>query len=81
MIIWSCGTSVSELIHNVGRLGRTGKEGDVIVFCNAHNKKIFPGLIRLCEENHIHLPKRILFHFHIYTIEIFDQLRDDGINK
>ena len=58
MLLWSFASSVSEFVHHAGRLGRSGEEGSVIVFCNAHNKKLFKGFVKLAEENRIRLPSR-----------------------
>ena len=60
MLLWSFASSVSEFVHHAGRLGRNGEEGAVIVFCNAHNKKLFKGFVKLAEENRIRLPSRIV---------------------
>ena len=59
MLLWSFASSVSEFVHHAGRLGRNGEEGLVIVFCNAHNKKLFKGFVKLAEENRIRLPSQI----------------------
>ena len=32
----------------------------MIVFCNAHNKKLFKGFVKLAEENRIRLPSRMV---------------------
>ncbi|KNB43298.1 putative ATP-dependent RNA helicase [Blastocystis sp. subtype 4] len=63
ILLWSFASSVSEFIHNVGRIGREGNTGSVCVFCNAHNKKIFQGFVKLAEENHIKIPSRPLSSF------------------
>lgn len=60
ILLWSFASSVSEFIHHVGRIGREGNTGSVCVFCNAHNKKIFQGFVKLAEENHIKFPPRFL---------------------
>jgi singapore isolate B (sub-type 7) whole genome shotgun sequence assembly, scaffold_2 len=65
MLLWSFASSVSEFVHHAGRLGRNGEEGLVIVFCNAHNKKLFKGFIKLAEENRIRLPSRIVVSVHL----------------
>ena len=57
-MLWALPTSVAELIHQCGRIGRSGEQGAVVCFCNAKNKKVFGGLVRLCEDAHIRLPNR-----------------------
>ena len=57
MVLWSLPSSIAELIHQCGRIGRDGAEGAVVCFFNAKNKKVFKGLVKLCEEAHIKLPK------------------------
>ncbi|KAK8816858.1 hypothetical protein WA577_002652 [Blastocystis sp. JDR] len=59
LVLWSLPSSIAELIHQCGRIGRDGAEGAVVCFFNAKNKKVFKGLVRLCEEAHIKLPKKV----------------------
>ena len=68
---------MSEFIHSAGRIGRDGKEGTVVVFLNAHNKKTFPGLVKLCKENHIQLPNRMIYEM-VLCIGLYEVMKEDG---